>query len=57
MTANIQAAFETADARPVFRILSKPFDIRQLVEHVRECHEISGAPEQARDASSSPIDV
>ena len=39
MTANIQSAFETADAKPVFRVLSKPFDIRQLVTHVRQCHE------------------
>jgi two-component system response regulator ResD len=37
MTANLQGASETAAARPVFRILSKPFDIRQLVDHVREC--------------------
>jgi DNA-binding response OmpR family regulator len=37
MTANIQGASETAASRPVFRILPKPFDIRQLVNHVREC--------------------
>lgn len=37
MTANHQGASETAAARPVFRVLSKPFDIRQLVTHVREC--------------------
>ena len=37
MTANMQGAVETAAARPVFRILPKPFDIRQLVSHVREC--------------------
>jgi chemosensory pili system protein ChpA (sensor histidine kinase/response regulator) len=37
MTANLQGASETAAARPVFRILSKPFDIQQLVSHVREC--------------------
>ena len=37
MTANMQGASETASARPVFRILPKPFDIRQLVNHVREC--------------------
>lgn len=34
MTAN---AGEAATARPVSRVLSKPFDIRQLVNHVREC--------------------
>jgi CheY-like chemotaxis protein len=38
MTANMQGANETATARPVFRILSKPFDIQQLVTHVRDCH-------------------
>ena len=37
MTANAQGAYETAAARPVFRVLSKPFDIRQLVSHVHEC--------------------
>ena len=37
MTANLQGATETASARPVFRILPKPFDISQLVSHVREC--------------------
>ena len=37
MTANMQGASETATARPVFRVLSKPFDIRQLVSHVHEC--------------------
>jgi two-component system response regulator ResD len=37
MTANLQGAAETATTRPVFRILPKPFDIRQLVNHVREC--------------------
>lgn len=37
MTANLQGASETAAARPVFRILPKPFDIRQLVNHVKEC--------------------
>ena len=37
MTANLQNAGETM-AKPVFRILAKPFDIHQLVSHVRECH-------------------
>ena len=37
MTASMHGAAETAAARPVFRILSKPFDIDQLVSHVREC--------------------
>ena len=37
MTANAQAGSETTAARPVFRVVSKPFDIHQLVSHVREC--------------------
>ena len=37
MTANLAGATETAAARPVFRVLPKPFDISQLVSHVRDC--------------------
>jgi CheY-like chemotaxis protein len=37
MTANSHAGTETRSAPPVFRVLSKPFDISQLVSHVREC--------------------
>ena len=36
MTANLQGAHETASTAPVFRVLSKPFDIDQLISHVRE---------------------
>jgi len=36
MTANIQAG-ETIAAAPVVRVIPKPFDIRQLLLHVREC--------------------
>jgi CheY-like chemotaxis protein len=43
MTANMQGASETVDAKPVFRILSKPFDIKQLVSHVRECRPLPAA--------------
>lgn len=43
MTANVQAAFETVEQPPVFRVLSKPFDIHHLVSHVRECHAVSVA--------------
>jgi len=38
MTANLQSASETKAAKPVFRVLSKPFDITQLVSHVRDAH-------------------
>jgi CheY-like chemotaxis protein len=37
MTANVQSGYETATAKPVFRVLPKPFDIRELVTHVKEC--------------------
>lgn len=37
MTANTQGGSEAAGAKPVFRVLSKPFDISQLISHVREC--------------------
>lgn len=37
MSANIQGAHETASAKPVVRVLPKPFDIRQLISHVRDC--------------------
>lgn len=37
MTANLHNAHEAT--MPVFRVLPKPFDIHQLVSHVRECHE------------------
>jgi DNA-binding response OmpR family regulator len=41
MTANMHHAMESASSTPVFRILPKPFDIRELVTQVRECHESS----------------
>jgi CheY-like chemotaxis protein len=41
MTANMQGASETADAKPVFRVLPKPFDISQLISHVKECGQLS----------------
>lgn len=44
MTANMQGAQETASAAPVFRVLSKPFDIRQLVSHVHECASTAAPP-------------
>lgn len=37
MTANMQGGSDAAEAKPVFRVLSKPFDISQLIEHVRQC--------------------
>lgn len=43
MTANLAGADSTKEAKPVFRIVSKPFDIRQLVSHVRECTQLHGS--------------
>ena len=37
MTANTNIASAAEGAKPLFRVLSKPFDIRQLVKYVREC--------------------
>ena len=37
MTANLAGAVETVDALPVRYVLPKPFDIRRLIEQVREC--------------------
>ena len=36
MTADLHGAAQVTRSRPVWRILPKPFDIRQLVSHVRE---------------------
>lgn len=37
MTANVQSLDEAQSSLPVKRVLPKPFDIRQLILHVREC--------------------
>lgn len=42
MTADLQSAAAATTSRPVYRVLPKPFDIRQLITHVRE---ICGQPE------------
>ncbi|HYR27743.1 MAG TPA: response regulator [Thermoanaerobaculia bacterium] len=64
MTANMQGGSEAAAARPVFRVLSKPFDISQLIDHVRQCTSGDGgserpsdAPKQPRQSASAPVDV
>lgn len=41
MTANLQGAADAVEDRPQYRVLAKPFDIRQLIAHVRE---LSGIP-------------
>lgn len=46
MSANLQGALLTTAAQSVVRILPKPFDIRDLITHVRECLE------PAEDAAS-----
>lgn len=45
MSAHLADAKPTAAAKAVFRVLSKPFDISQLVRHVREC--LSGSTQTA----------
>jgi DNA-binding response OmpR family regulator len=37
MTANANVALEAEGAKPLFSVLTKPFDIDQLITHVREC--------------------
>ena len=37
MTANVQSLDDAHAELPVKHVLPKPFDIRQLVSHVREC--------------------
>ena len=37
MTANLHGAAEAAKSKPAFTVLPKPFDIRQLIAHVRQC--------------------
>ena len=41
MTANLQSAAEAKQSRPVYRVLPKPFDIRELIAHIQE---LSGTP-------------
>ena len=43
MTANLQGASETASARPVYRVIPKPFDIMQLLSDVRACHDANAS--------------
>ena len=44
MTANLHGAAEAARTKPTFTVLPKPFDIRQLISHVRECCTAAAAP-------------
>jgi hypothetical protein len=37
MTANVQGVADV-NAQAVFRVLAKPFDIGQMIAHVREAH-------------------
>ena len=44
MTANLQGAADAVEDRPEYRVLAKPFDIRQLIAHVRELTGIAAPP-------------
>ena len=37
MTANLPSGRDAAASQPIFRVLSKPFDLQQLIENVRAC--------------------
>jgi DNA-binding response OmpR family regulator len=52
MTANMHGASATVSARPVFRVLAKPFDIRELIEHVRECDTTPSSPDGSSAAAN-----
>jgi len=43
MTANVMGAEEAGQAKPAFRVVAKPFDICQLVRHVRDCLDAESA--------------
>jgi CheY-like chemotaxis protein len=43
MTASPHGAQESGTAQPVFRVLSKPFDITQLLSHLKEAHSAAQA--------------
>ena len=53
MTANVQAS-ESVAARPVVRVVPKPFDIRELILHVRECQAPPAPLATAADAATAP---
>lgn len=46
MTANLAGAAEAEKAPVTARVLPKPFDIRELVRHVRDCVSTAGQNEQ-----------
>lgn len=49
MSANLQGASSAAAAEPVRRVMPKPFDIHQLIGHVRDClrqHESADSQQQ-----------
>ena len=52
MTANLNTAAESPHVHKVERVLPKPFDIRQLVAHVRQCVESSAAAQPAANELS-----
>ena len=37
MTANLHGAAEAARSKPAFTVLPKPFELDQLISHVRNC--------------------
>jgi DNA-binding response OmpR family regulator len=45
MTANMQGALESSEAPVVCHVIPKPFDIRQLISHVKQCDAAGKASE------------
>ena len=46
MTANLSSAAESPHVDKVAQVLPKPFDIRQLIAHVRQCVGLGAPPQQ-----------
>jgi two-component system, OmpR family, response regulator ResD len=47
MTANLSTAADSPHVDKVAQVLPKPFDIRQLIAHVRECVGLAVCPQPA----------
>jgi CheY-like chemotaxis protein len=56
MSANLQGASAAAAAEPVCRVMPKPFDIQQLIRHVRECVSAEEQTQAAAVAAEAPAE-
>ncbi|HEU4523353.1 MAG TPA: response regulator [Thermoanaerobaculia bacterium] len=49
MSANLQSAADATQSRPVYRVLPKPFDIRDLIAYVRDLSNAARESQARRD--------